>query len=160
MTRNACPQNFSFLAHLLSKLQHLNKCLYFRPNCGFYDQQSDIVTLFYHIFDNSPFGPSNNQGFFLRKSVFGVKSVLSVAAASSKRTSSGKIAKFAPQLRCNHLKLEWLFKKHIVKHIVSEHCISCWLINYVNNLFLTCCSFRKRHFENWKFSFWNILTLH
>ena len=25
MTRNACPQNFSFLAHLLSKLQHLKK---------------------------------------------------------------------------------------------------------------------------------------
>ena len=26
MTRNACPQNYSFLAYLLSKLQHLKKC--------------------------------------------------------------------------------------------------------------------------------------
>ena len=39
MTRNASPQNFRFLAHLLSKLQHLRKCFNFRSNCGFYDQR-------------------------------------------------------------------------------------------------------------------------
>ena len=38
MTRNAFPQNFSFLAHFLSKLQHLKKCFNLRSNCGFYDQ--------------------------------------------------------------------------------------------------------------------------
>ena len=35
----------------------------------------DIVTLFSHIIDNSPFEPASNLDFF-RKSVFGVKSVL------------------------------------------------------------------------------------
>ena len=79
-----------------------------------------------------------------------------MAAASSKSVSLGKIAKFAPQFRYNNPKLE----KPIQKHIVSEHNISCWLSNYVNNLFLTCCSFCKRDFKNWKFSFWNILTIH
>ena len=46
------------------------------------------------------------------------------------------------------------------KEIMSEHNISRWLSNHAKNLFLICCSFRKRHFENWKFPFWNILTLH
>ena len=35
----------------------------------------DIVKLFQHIIDNSPFEPPNNHGVF-RKSVFGVKTVL------------------------------------------------------------------------------------
>ena len=34
--------NFSLLAHLLSKLQHLKKCFNFRPNYGFYDQPIEV----------------------------------------------------------------------------------------------------------------------
>ena len=55
MTRNAFPTNFSFLAKLLSKLQHLKKCFNFRRTCGFYDQcilrsHSNVILAYYWQF--------------------------------------------------------------------------------------------------------------
>ena len=62
--------NFSFLAHLLSKLQHLKNASTFGQIAVFTISVflSDIVTLFYHIIDHSPLGPTNNQDFFEKKS--------------------------------------------------------------------------------------------
>ena len=78
MTRNACPRNFSFLAHLLSKLQHLKKCFNIRPHCGFYDQR--IFKWHGHVFIITfltvlPLDLLTTRNF-LRKCVFGVRSVL------------------------------------------------------------------------------------
>ena len=69
MTRNACRLNFSFLGCLLSKLQHPKNASTFGQIAVFTIcvLLSDIVTLFYHIIDNSPFEPTNNHDFFEKK---------------------------------------------------------------------------------------------